>query len=503
MADEKDKQPTTVGGQPTGDTTESGNPNHKPNGQFGPKNGAGNSDSQTPTENENATIDLTDSGDFAYLDDEDIDLSESGDYDYLDDANLDEVMSKEEASKIFEDITTNIFDETDLAEFYSGLSEEEKDELLSNSSYGYDLEKLKNASYEEKQTILAIEKALAIKQNYLKQQADLEKQQFQSAWKYESYVTADKYLDKEATIQSKIDYYKEMIENAENDSWGKEMYQQKLNETLKFQEAGKKWAELNNKISSISEHSKDFESILEKYQDQNSAFSKFRKDNAVWLKTNSEGSALSKAIKLFSPKFKEVWENATTQERNAAYEYTGSYSKYNEPLRKLHYSGAYPNFKFRENVEALTSIIDKSSYEQDIWVQRGIGSNVKIFQTPNSGIKRSLSDMTESELQSLVGTSFKENGFFSSGAGKNTGFSHQSVILNTYCPRGTKMLYIQPKSQYSSENEMILQRGYEYRITKVEKVGYQYYIDCEVIPNSNQDMPKGEELDKLWKQYAM
>lgn len=501
LEDNKEKL-TTVDGVPTGGTTKSGNEKHGPDGQFIGKEGSkGSQNEKKPEGNEeNTSLDLSDSGDFSDLDD--INLFDSGEFDYLDDINLDEVMSKEEANKVFENIKTNIFDETDLAEFYNGLSDEEKDELLANSKYGYDLEKLKNASNEEKQAILAIEKALAIKQNYLQQQADIEKKEYKSAWKYENYVTANKYKEKEPTIQSKIDFYNQMIENSE-DSYEKEIYKDKLNETLKFQEAGKKWQELNEKINNISEFSTDFESILEKYQDTESMFSKFRKDNAVWLKTDSQGTALNKAKAMFSPKFYEVWQNSTYKERNAAVDYTGAYSKFNEPLRGIYYSGSYPHFNFRENVEALTNMINKSSYDKDIWVQRGIGSNVKIFQTANSKIKQSLEDMTESELQSLVGTTFKENGFFSSGAGKETGFDHKNVILNTYCPRGTNMLYIQPESQYSSENEMILQRGYEYRITKVEKKGYRYFIDCEVIPNSNKDMPVGEELDKLWKTYAM
>lgn len=519
MADEKDKQPTTVGGQPTGDTTESGNPNHKPDGKFDTKEGTGGSTTNeqnvpnTPIENESATIDLTDSGDFAYLDDEDIDLSESGDYDYLDDANLDEIMSKEEASKIFDDITNNIFDETDLTEFYSGLSEEEKDELLENSSYGYDLEKLKNASYEEKQAILAIEKALAIKQNYLKQLADLNNKHFESAWKYESYVTADKYVDKEATIQSKIDYYEEMIEKSEDNSFQKEMYQRKLEETFKFQEAGKKYLELKAKYDKISDLTKDFKDVLKKYQDSNSAYSQQRKDAAIWISDGSSYAITEKAKKVFSDVSNKVFAQATPGEKEAIKKYTGSFSRINEPLREFEYSGSkgqywgVHNKSFRQTVENMTSIIDKSTYNEDIWVQRGLPSSTRIFTLPNTNKKIGLDGLTEEELQSLVGTKFKDNGFYSSGAGKGTGFSHKNLILNTYCPSGTKMLYVgddEEKSEYAdtTENEMILQRGYEYRIIKVEKSGYKYYVDVEVILDSDEGKPTGEQLDKIWEKYS-
>ena len=155
----------------------------------------------------------------------------------------------------------------------------------------------------------------------------------------------------------------------------------------------------------------------------------------------------------------------------------------------------------------MTRMIEKSSYDKDIWVQRGISPSAKIFQIPGEKIKKSILEMTSSEMQSLVGTTFKEKGFYSAGAGKGTGFDHKGVILNTYCPRGTKMLYVgdsKTKSFYgkTDENEMILQRGYEYRITKIQKVGSRVYVDCEVLLNSNKDMAVGEELDNLWNKYG-
>ena len=127
-----------------------------------------------------------------------------------------------------------------------------------------------------------------------------------------------------------------------------------------------------------------------------------------------------------------------------------------------------------------------------------------MFKLPGSNKLRSLSSMTPTELQSLVGNSFKDNGFYSAGAGKGTGFTGGGVILNTYCPKGTKMAYMNTKGHYAygSENEMILQRGYTYRITKVEKQGSKYFIDCEVILGSDNDkITDTAELEKIGNKH--
>ncbi|MBR3979795.1 MAG: hypothetical protein IKJ98_01385 [Bacteroidales bacterium] len=76
---------------------------------------------------------------------------------------------------------------------------------------------------------------------------------------------------------------------------------------------------------------------------------------------------------------------------------------------------------------------------------------------------------------SLVGKIVKDTGFVSCGAAKGTGFN--GYILNIYCPKGTKMLYINGRSHYAHENEILLQRSTSFRITKVNG----RYIDVEVV----------------------
>ena len=64
------------------------------------------------------------------------------------------------------------------------------------------------------------------------------------------------------------------------------------------------------------------------------------------------------------------------------------------------------------------------------------------------------------------------------------------------------MAYVAPYSSASKgENEMILQRGYSYRITKVEKKGGSYYLDMEVILGSDAQKPVGNDLKKIGNEF--
>lgn len=90
-----------------------------------------------------------------------------------------------------------------------------------------------------------------------------------------------------------------------------------------------------------------------------------------------------------------------------------------------------------------------------------------------------LASLDKNSLNALIGQSVTDTAFVSRGAAKGTGFSGN--IINIYCPKGTKMLYIDGRSRYASENEMLIQKNTRFRITKVEKSGRIYFIDVELI----------------------
>lgn len=114
-------------------------------------------------------------------------------------------------------------------------------------------------------------------------------------------------------------------------------------------------------------------------------------------------------------------------------------------------------------------------------------------------IGQDFANMSTAELQSLVGKEGIETAFSSCGSAKGKGFASEDVILNIYCPKGTKMSYAQPYSYYGDmgsggiwdgvyskgslgyEQEMIIQRNTTFRIAKVEYTNGKFYFDVEVV----------------------
>lgn len=221
------------------------------------------------------------------------------------------------------------------------------------------------------------------------------------------------------------------------------------------------------------------------------AYSQARKDAAVWAKNTKDADDVLRA------KCGEVWRNATDEEKNAIFGYTSSYHNINEPLRGLTYYGSAADTQLgSDRIPLMESIINKSYYDKDIWLQRGGGMvELKKFGLSNYAYA------TDAEIMALVGKEGTEGAFTSAGVAKGKGLGG-NVITNIYAPRGTKMMYAEPYSSFGngsgrswdgiakqatfgSESEIILQRGTTFRVTKVEKSGNTWYIDVEVI---NQDV---------------
>lgn len=232
------------------------------------------------------------------------------------------------------------------------------------------------------------------------------------------------------------------------------------------------------------------------------AYSKERLDKALWTTDQRKVDSVMRA------RTGEVWSGATQAEREAIYEYTMSYSKFNEPLRGIEYgSNSYKGVGntdldagHRHNgkrLNAMTDIIDKCSYDHDMWLQRSTGTRGmdKFFQCSS----RLLELGTQKELeQELLGKTVTEYGFMSMGSAKGKGFSGE-ILLNIYAPSGTKMMYAEPFSAYSGssnhlswdgkekqshfggEFETIMQQNTQFRVAKVERSGRKIYVDLHVI----------------------
>lgn len=237
------------------------------------------------------------------------------------------------------------------------------------------------------------------------------------------------------------------------------------------------------------------------------AYSQARKDAAWWAQSKQE------ADDNLREEAGRVWREAPEDEKKAIHRYTGgAYTDYNAPL------SGYPDgwrgksvgvgncsinaMREGENIRRTTEIISRSSYDHDLWLQRGSGTEaLDTFLGLAAG---DVSSMTNEELQQFVGRSNRMYSFLSCGSSKGTGFD-KPMMMNFYCPAGSKMMYIEPisifgngdglnwdgisKQQYLGEElETLLQRGGSYTLTKIEKKNGTIFVDFELHPEHGYDL---------------
>lgn len=339
---------------------------------------------------------------------------------------------------------------------------------------------------------------------------------YSGIWKDD--VTTSDYANKMGSIDAKKEYYENKIlyETDVNEIKKWKAFIEQLNE---FEKEGAEYYALQQNIKKTEQALKQNAKKLDYIKKngvipvQQDAFTQERKDAAYWFTEKNGG--VKAADKVLRGTSGEVWINASKSEKDAIYEYTSSYHKFNEPLRGYEYGtnkflgvgnvnledigtnyGGYKKGQVKKLIDDMTNIIDKSSYQDDFWVQRGCGYGGmdKFF-----GIDSNDFYLPEEELAAkLLGTEPTEYGFFSTGVSKGKGFSNQPIIMNVYAPSGTKMMYVEPFSAFGNgdgrswdgikqqesfgqEAEMIFQRGTSFRVTKVEKSNNKIYIDLEVI----------------------
>lgn len=340
---------------------------------------------------------------------------------------------------------------------------------------------------------------------------------YSGIWKND--VTLADYTDKKASIQAKIEYFETKVNYYEDlVNQGQIQYQNALDKFQKylddvedFEELGKEYEKLNSKVNNI-------QGQISKLNSKPTGvdlgtFSQERKDKAHWF-TDKNGSTKG-ADGILRDECGKVWREATNGEKNAIYNYTKSYSKFNEPLRGYEYGtnkflgvgkvnletigmnyGSYARGEVKKLIDNMTSIIDKSTYNFDIWLNRGCryqGMD-KFFNIDMDDLKNLSSEKLSKKL---VDTALTDFGFISCGVAKGKGFGGD-IKLNIYAPKGTKMMYAEPfsafgdgpgiswdgikkQSIFGSESEIILQRSTQFRVTKVERSGGVLYVDLEVI----------------------
>lgn len=297
-------------------------------------------------------------------------------------------------------------------------------------------------------------------------------------------------------------------------------YQDLYKQLEELDTEGKAYADIQKELKQIQSQITKVQADLKKLEQGgiidsvDDAFSQERKNAAIWAKTTKE------ADDVLRDTCGEVWRTSSSIQKNAIYDYTQSYHKFNEPLRGIEYGSekflgvgnvdldqigvSYQGWKpgqMRKEINAMTDIISKSTYKEDFWLQRGcrFKGMDKFFNVPMDRLQSA----TQAELeQLLLNTTPTEYGFCSCGVAKGKGFSGD-IILNIYAPSGTQMMYVEPFSAFGNgggknwdgiakqgsfgqESEIILQQGTKFRVTKVEKTPGMIYIDLEVIEQTPQ-----------------
>lgn len=351
----------------------------------------------------------------------------------------------------------------------------------------------------KKQLELEAEKA-AIQQ----QLDDFEIKTYSGIWYGKDVTTADW---KGLNIAGKKQYYEgKFITETDPDLMKK--YQDFYKQLEELDAEGSSYHDIQQQLKKIEQEIAKVQSDLKNVEKSgiidtaiDDAFSQARKDAAMWAKSTKEADALLR------DKCGEVWKAAKQAERRAIYDYTSGSGKFNRPLSgfqggwgqynnkgvgkvDLNYEGAF------KEIKDMTEIISQSSYDFDVWLQRGCGTEAieSFLHLPNGTLGR----MTQEQLQQFLGRDGRIYSFTSTGVAKGKGFSG-NVIMNIYAPKGTQMMYAEPfsafgngggkswdgissQSTFGYESEMIIQRGASYTITKIEKTGGTIFIDVEVHP---------------------
>lgn len=367
------------------------------------------------------------------------------------------------------------------------------------------------------QKLLEQKAAKALKEKLTKQCKKLQEaldtfqvKTYSGIWPYD--VTTADWAQKASSIQAKKDYFLSKLANGGLTAEEVAKFQGYLKDLDEFSEKGQEYASLQKSLQEKKDSLATLKKGAKKQGIDESACSKERQDKALWAQTVEE------ADKHVRPECGKVWRKASTDEKEAIYDYTSSSGRFNRPLSGYEkpwntnpsHSGFEPqyfkginkvwiNFEgVGDKIRRMTELIERSSYDFDMWLQR--------FTTPAGleallGMKRdSLMKMAQHELEALIGKKFTNHAFTSCGVSKGAGLpgTDRTLVWRVFAPKGTQMMYCEPFSKYGlgaklawdgikgqasfgHEAEMLIQRGATFRIIQIEKKGGAIYVDMEVL----------------------
>ena len=346
---------------------------------------------------------------------------------------------------------------------------------------------------------------------------------FSGIWKDD--VQLSDWEAKTGSVPAKLKYFEDQI--AAGNSVAK--FEVLRDELLEFDHYGRVYTERSAALKKAREALDAAEDELYMHRNggrRNPAkdpYTEKRRNNAFWFKQKSP------ADQQLRGDTGALWQKLSQEEKEALYDYTSGSGSFNRPLAGFEKPWAEGGSGWEEKykkgvgnvwidyegkgsrIRAMTEAISKSSYDFDIWLQRGCGNGaMELFFGLNRGDFASLSP---DELQGLIGRTESMDNFISTAACKGDGFSGQ-VILNIYAPKGTNLIYAEPFSHYGhggklswdgksgqksfgGEFEVIIQRGAHYKVTKIERKAGMTYIDLEIHPEMGYNLYQQDPAE--WK----
>lgn len=344
---------------------------------------------------------------------------------------------------------------------------------------------------------------------------------YSGIWKDD--VTLADYENKKNVIKGKKEYYYSQIEELEHciddpDSWQYKKYggetglnkkiaefEKYLDDLDDFETEGKKYAKLQKEVTKAQQE-------VIKNTPVGEAFSQARKDAAVWGKNKTDD--YKRVDKIFDPHAREVHATRTAKETSAYMDYTSASGPYNKPLvgfdspdgtgkegwtEKYWVGSGKVDIDKRgrgDKIRALTTLVEKSTYDFDFWMQSSQDFATLEGKEGFLGIPYgTLQNMKDSDFQKFIGTTAELPQFISGAVNKGGGtYNPGDMRLNIYVPNGSEALYVLEDGTFSKhEHEMILQRGGTYRIMNMywgkDEIngGRKLFVDMELHPEMGYD----------------
>lgn len=361
----------------------------------------------------------------------------------------------------------------------------------------------------DKKIVAAETKKLKKEQTLVQDQIDAYPiETYSGIWKDD--VTTSDWAAKKAAIPKKKAYFEQQLQiatGADVDKW-----QGLLDSLDDFDQKGAEYYALKQQLAAIQSNLTKLQKNGIMYSGGLDTFSQAQKDAALWFDAAHGG--FGAADSYFDPPSKAIHGSATPKEHDGFYTYTMGSGGHNRPLagfrKPWSESGSGWEERFfvgphqvwidfegkGEQIRGLTTLIQRSIYNQDVWLQSG-----QDFQTIEGFLKipyGTLSSMSDAELQQFVGYTDIMYSFISTAVNEGGGsiFNEKPMKINFFAPSGTQMLYASDVGAFGKgENEMILQRGGTYRISRIywgtddtDGGKRKIFVDMEIHPEAGYDL---------------